>query len=273
VETKVATATSLPEAVEREGFAFVRSATMRDMIAPFGSLDDWSRFADSWNSLELDRYMADGGRYRRRRHAVFGAAADGPIHRKPHQPHVQAPEYNPLHGGVERWFEPIAPEIAEGATMRTILAFCRSFFAGLAASPGARARQPRPAEECVWHVEVHQFRVEARAGEHGRPTPEGLHRDGVDYVLVLLVNRRNIASGVTAIHALDGMRLGHFTLTDPLDAALVDDRRVAHGVTPVESMDPSAPAHRDVLVVTFAGERRSSRLSAISHPPSAQEPA
>ena len=72
---------------------------------------------------------------------------------------------------------------------------------------------------------------------------------------------------------LDGTRLGHFTLTDPLDAALVDDRRVAHGVTPVESIDPSAPAHRDVLVVTFAGERRSSQLSAISHPPSAQEPA
>ena len=55
------------------------------------------------------------------------------------------------------------------------------------------------------------------------PTPEGLHRDGVDYVLVLLVDRQNIASGMTTIHALDGRALGHFTLTDPFDAALVDD--------------------------------------------------
>jgi hypothetical protein len=103
----------------------------------------------------------------------------------------------------------------------------------------------------VWHIEVHQFRIEARYGEAGRPTPEGLHRDGVDYVLVLLVSRRNIASGVTGIHGLDGTPLGQFTLTEPFDAALVDDSRVAHGVTPVEPIDPSQLAYRDVLVVTF----------------------
>ena len=77
---------------------------------------------------------------------------------------------------------------------------------------------------------------------------------GVDYVLVLLVGRRNIASGVTSINRLDGQPLGHFTLTDPFDSALVDDTRVAHGVTPVEAIDPALPAYRDVLVVTFRRE-------------------
>jgi len=126
--------------------------------------------------------------------------------------------------------------------MRTILAFCRSLFGSLA---------PATAK---WHIEVHQFRIEARTGERGQPTPEGVHRDGVDYVLVLLIDRRNITSGVTDIHALGGRPLGHFTLTDPFDTALVDDRRVAHGVTPVEPIDPALPAHRDVLVVTFAAQ-------------------
>jgi hypothetical protein len=183
--------------------------------------------------------MADGGRYRRRRHAVFGAQPGSPIERLTHQPHYQALEYNPLHGGIARWFEPITPEIAAGATLQTVLAFCRQLFETLAG------------RMCPWRIEVHQFRIEARGGEAGRPTPEGLHRDGVDYVLVLLVNRRNIASGTTSIHALDGRALGQFTLTDPLDAALVDDSRVAHGVTPVEAFDLSQPAYRDVLVVTF----------------------
>ena len=68
---------------------------------------------------------------------------------------------------------------------------------------------------------------------------------------MLLVNRRNIGRGTTAIQALDGRLLGSFTLTEPLDAALVEDARVAHGVTPVEAIDPAAPAYRDVLVVTF----------------------
>jgi hypothetical protein len=233
-------ANSLQSSIEREGFAFVQGRAMREVLAPFGPLDDWRTFAESWNDLEVDAYMADGGRYRRRRHAAYGSTREHAIRRKPHRPHIQAPEYNPLHGGIVRWFEPIARQVGDGATMRTILAFCRSLFGSLAPATAG------------WDIEAHQFRIEARTGERGQPTPEGIHRDGVDYVLVLLIDRRNITSGVTDIHALDGRPLGHFTLTEPFDTALVDDRRVAHGVTPVEPIDPALPAYRDVLVVTFA---------------------
>ena len=107
---------------------------------------------------------------------------------------------------------------------------------------------------------MRQFRIEAPLGGEGLPTPEGMHRDGVDFVLVLLVNRANIASGTTSIHAPDGRELGRFTLTFPLDAALVDDARVAHGVTPVKAIDAASPAYRDVLVVTFC-------RAALSGPP------
>ena len=88
---------------------------------------------------------------------------------------------------------------------------------------------------------LHQFRIEARSGEAGQPTPEGMHRDGVDWVLVLLVGRENIKSGETTIYDLAKHPLGSFTLTRPLDAALVDDSRVYHGVTPVEPLDPAHP--------------------------------
>ena len=229
----------LHSSIGNTGFAFVEGAAMRDILLPFGSLADWDAFAASWNRLELDTYMADGGRYRQRRHATFHAPAVGAITRKPHQAHYQSLDYNPIHGGIERWFEPVEEVVANGASLQTILAFCRSAFGGLAPTVSA------------WHVEMHQFRIEARPSEVGRPTPEGLHRDGVDYVLVLLVERENIASGVTTIHGAGGDMLGQFTLTHAFDAAMVDDQRVAHGVTPVEALDPSKPAHRDVLVVTF----------------------
>lgn len=226
-------------AVSGDGFAFVEGSAMRTILEQFGSLADWTAFAESWGHLELDAYMADGGRYRRRRHGVFAATAAGSLTRRPHQAHYQSLDYNPIHGGVERWFEPIDEVLAAGPSLTTILEFGRSTFGGLA---------PLVTD---WHVEVHQFRIEARSAEIGRPTPEGLHKDGVDYVLVLLVNRQNIASGVTRIHGDGGALLGQFTLTSPFDAAIVDDRRVAHGVTPVESIDPAQPAYRDVLVVTF----------------------
>jgi hypothetical protein len=229
----------LTDTIREAGFAFVHAPEMRAALLRAGSLNDWPAFVASWNDLGLDTYMADGGRYRKRRFGVFGArGGDLAIEPGPHQPHYQSRDYNTLNGGIERWFSPILPEIGAGPTMTTILRFCRDLFERLSGAGD-------------WHIEVHQFRIEARRGIEGRPTPEGRHRDGVDHVLVLLVSRRNVQSGMTTIHDLEGRTLGSFTLTDPLDAALVDDQRVLHGVTPVEPVDPSEAGFRDVLVVTF----------------------
>jgi hypothetical protein len=230
----------LVSAIAIDGYAFAHAANMRALLTASVPPTDWAAFAASWNRLEVDGYMADGGRYRRRRHAAYSAAADGSIVRAPHQPHYQSRDYNRLNGGIARWFEPVEDAIGRGDTMTAILTASRGIFEAIA---GRRA----------WHVEVHQFRIEARTGEHGQPTPEGVHRDGVDYVLVLLIERHNIVSGTTTVHALDGRELGSFTLAMPLDAALLDDARVAHGVTPIEPLDANRPAYRDVLVVTWLG--------------------
>ena len=226
------------EALRDSGFLFAQAPEMRARLG--AGLRDWSIFARSWDDLGLDTYMADGGRYRKRRHAAFRAGLDG-IARKPHQPHYQSRDYNALNGGIARWFEPVLESTVETASFQTIMGFCNALFSALTPAP-------------AWHVEVHQFRIEARPGHEGLPTPEGLHQDGVDWVLVLMVGRVNIAEGETSIHGLDRGLLGSFTLREPLDSALVDDHRVFHGVTPVRALDPARPAHRDVLVVTFRRE-------------------
>jgi hypothetical protein len=227
----------LTESIRLAGYAFVEAAEMRTLLEQAGPLTDLPTFAASWDDLGPDTYMADGGRYRKRRHAVFAVSGSG-IVRQPAQPHYQSRDYNALNGGIERWFEPVTQTIGSGPVMTTVLSFCHGLFGRLTAAE-------------AWNVEVHQFRIEARTGEAGQPTPEGMHRDGVDHVLVLLVNRRNIASGVTSVHDPAGHPLGQFTLTEPFDAALVDDARVMHGVTPVAPLDPAQPGYRDVLVVTF----------------------
>jgi hypothetical protein len=235
--------TPISDTIERDGFAFVQAPGMRGLLGE-SELRDWESFAASWNDLGVDTYMADGGRYRRRRFAAYRATPTG-ISRKPHQPHYQSRDYNPLNGGLERWFEPITEAIGRHQVLAAILGTSHSLFDHM--TPPAY----RPE---AWHVELHQFRIEAGPGAAGQPTPEGLHRDGVDWVLVLMIRRENIASGETTIYDLAKRPLGSFTLTRPLDAALVDDSRVYHGVTPVELLDPTCPAYRDVLVVTFRRE-------------------
>lgn len=225
--------------VRREGFAAVPGIAMAAALEQRGPLTDWTAFAASWNDLGLDTYMADGGRYRRRRYGVYAVDPAGDVSREPHQPHYQSRSYNSLNGGIERWFEPILPAIGGGPSMTAVLDVTRRLFSALAPAT------PR------WHVEVHQFRIEAKPDAPGRPTPEGSHRDGVDYVLVLLIKRQNVKSGTTTIHDAKGLLLGSFTLTDAFDAALVDDHRCYHGVTPVEPLDAAQPAYRDVLVVTY----------------------
>ena len=234
------TARSLEVAIEQDGFAFVGHGQMEGLLERFGSLGDWDRFADSWNGLAVDMYLAATGRQRRRRHCVFSAVAGGPILPEPHQPHYQSLHHNPLQGDIERWFEPVLPHIIAHPCLSTILDFSRAVFEHI---------EPTPPPS--WKIEVHQFRIEADARNPGQPTPEGMHRDGVDYVLVLLMDRENVASGTTTIHADDGRELGSFTLTRPLDAALVADARVYHGVTAVTPLDPGLASHRDVLVVTY----------------------
>ena len=229
--------------LDAHGFAHVPADAMRAVLQA-GGLADWDGFAASWADLGMDTYMADGGRYRRRRHAAFSVDADA-IRRKPHQPHYQSRDYNALNGGLARWFEPVTGLVAAHPALRAILRSCHTVFD---ASTDHLTRPPS------WHVELHQFRIEARPGELGQPTPEGLHRDGVDWVLVLLVRRENVASGETSIHDLQRRPRGSFTLTTPMEAAFVDDGRVFHGVTAIEPLVADRPAYRDVLVATFRRE-------------------
>lgn len=181
--------------------------------------------------------MQDGGSYRFRRHGIYSATPTSGVQCEPAQPHYQSLTYNTLNGGIARHFAPIEPVIASGTVLMSALELCRVTFSALA-----------PFYD--WHIEVHQFRIVAGSTET-LPTPEGIHRDGVSFVFMMLVNRVNVCNGETGIDDRDRQPLTHYTLTDPLDSAIVNDERTMHGVTPILAKDPSRQAYRDVLVITF----------------------
>ena len=227
----------LRHTLKTDGHIFTPGAIMQGLLPDTFPID-WPTFAASWSDLGPDRFMADGGRYRKRRHAIF-SLSKGIFAREAHQPHYQSRDYNLLNGGVQRWFDPVTDETAANPAFTALLALCRDFFL------------EGPDLTADWRIETHQFRIEPAPGETGRPTPEGMHRDGVDWVAVILIDRLNVGEGVTAICGPGRQPLGTFTLTDALDAVFLDDHHVLHGVTPIHRLDSTEPGHRDVLVVTF----------------------
>ncbi len=191
---------------------------------------------DSWEALPPDEYLLDGGRYRSRRHGCFiQALPSEELMPVAHRAHWQPTTYNALHGGIERWFEPIETRISRSAVWTTLLQSLGSLFA-----------QVRAVER--WHIEAHQFRIDTASGI-GRPTPEGAHRDGVDFVAVILVHRCNVKGGETRVFDADGPTGIRFTMHEPWTALLMDDARVIHETTPIQP--DGAPAFRDTLVLTF----------------------
>jgi hypothetical protein len=194
------------------------------------------RLAAFWDDLPPDQHLRDGGRYRRRRHGCF--VVDGArIEDVPHRAHWQPVEYNALHGGIERWFEPLAPALVADPAWHGLLR-------GLAGTANALRGRQR------WFVEAHPFRIDTTDGI-GRPTPEGAHRDGVDLVVVLLVSRVNVKGAETRVFDARGPQGVRFTLSEPWSALLLDDERVVHESTPIQPLDPARPAHRDTLVLTY----------------------
>ena len=222
------------------GFVAVEARQFRSLLGE-SAIADWSTFAQSWDHLETDEYMADGGRFRRRRFARFRTAR-GLITREPHGPHFQSRDYNTLNGGIDRWFEPVTDAIAAHPITARLLELCVDVFTKAAPVDPAGA---------AWAIEMHQFRIEPSPHEPGKPTPEGMHRDGVNWVFVGLIARTGVGGGVTGIGDASGNSLGSFMLSDPLDAVFLDDHRVRHGVTPIAILAPGRPSHRDVLVLTF----------------------
>jgi len=222
------------ERLQRAGYAFLTAAEASAALQ--FDIHQSEELHDAWTRLPKDAYLRDGGRYRSRRHGCFVQEfPSGALSAVPRRAHWQPTAYNALHGGLERWFEPIEADVLVAPAWTQLVTSIGFLFA-----------QVRSAEH--WFIEAHQFRIDTASGI-GRPTPEGAHRDGVDFVALILVERQAISGGETRVFDADGPSGVRFTMTEPWSMLLMDDARVIHETTPIQ---PSgASGFRDTLVLTY----------------------
>jgi len=224
----------LDQSLKDSGFALVSAADVRHWLHTDPA--QLEALHTSWDHLPADAYLKDGGRYRRRRHSCFVVDGDT-VQQAPHRAHWQPLEYNALHGGMLRWFEPMDPAVVAMPVWHALLTTVGQAVSAL--------RGPQP-----WYVEAHPFRIDTTDGI-GRPTPEGAHRDGVDAVAVFMLGRHRIKGGESRVFEADGPNGQRFTLTEPWSLLLLDDARVIHESTPIQPLDADALGWRDTLVLTY----------------------
>ena len=236
-------AEALMPRLQSAGYA-VLDAVSVGQLAGIGP-DALQALVADWDDLPPDPHLKDGGRYRCRRHWSFVLDEQDAVHAVPHRAHWQPVAYNALHGGMARWFEPVANATTEAPAWRALMSWLGRVADGL--------REPLPvaseAGPVRWFGEAHQFRIDTASGI-GRPTPEGAHRDGVDLVAVFMIGRTGIKGGETRVFEAQGPHGVRFTLSEPWSVLLLDDARVIHESTPIQSLDMQS-GHRDTLVVTL----------------------
>ena len=225
-------AEELAQTLRSQGYAVASAQTVATISKV--ALENLENLRQYWEDLPRDPYLKDGGRYRFRRHASYEIKGDH-LNLVSHRAHWQSLNYNALHGGIERWFEPIQSALLNDPAWQSLLVGLAKLLSGL-----------KPAS--TWFVEAHQFRIDTADGI-GRPTPEGAHRDGVDFVAVFLLDRVGIKGGETRIFDASGSAGLRFTLAQPWSVLLMNDERMIHESTPIQPLGDYG--YRDTLVLTY----------------------
>lgn len=204
--------------------------------------NDWQNFYRSWANLKRDEFMADHGEYRERRYSVFEYDQEKrALSLGDDQTHYQSKSYNTLNGGVDRVYDAFEPQTITNPVLAGLLSYMLD-----------HVEQAKG--EKNWRIEAHQFRILASPEISGKPTPEGIHQDGVDYAFVAMIDRHNVMGGITKVYARSGKLLNSFKMRRPLDVLHLEDQHVNHYVTPVKPLWDDQPAWRDVLVITFRAQ-------------------
>lgn len=196
----------------------------------------YQAFKASWDNLQPDQYLVDDGAFRLRRYAVL-KWQDASLQTMEAEAHFQSKHYNVLYGGLQRVFAPIEPHILVNDFFKLLIGNTIPLF-------------DRDAM-FTWRVQCHQFRIKTSLSETGKPTPEGIHQDGADYVFIMLLKREGISGGVSELFDANNQRIVSTVLGKEGDAMLLNDKQLWHHVTDIRPDQQSTQGYRDVLVLTF----------------------
>lgn len=201
--------------LSQHGFASVDAAALGIAL----SKDGVESLQEVWTRLPHDPHLPEALSTRRRLHARFTYERQSSrLIRLPHGEYFQSRSANRLYGGRQRRFGPIdQSDLDSNPAIETAISACASAL---------------PVCYSKLHIHCHLMRIVGLPELAGEPSPEGIHRDGFDYVSLHLINRINLDGGQSIVLSDDLMIATAPMLTKPFDTLVLDDRRFLHAALP-----------------------------------------
>jgi hypothetical protein len=221
-----------------KGYSVVR----RDEIVLTHDMETaWETLRAAYPDLPPDEFLPGGLKYRYRRFGRFYfLPMTGELLPLPHVDYFQSKDINKVTGGIVRKFAPLLPEMFENAFLKELIRFDFHQFP-----------LSEEMKRGAWNVDVHLMRVVAERDLPGQPTPEGIHRDGAEFVTVHLAELENVTGGTVGVYDLHEHPLVNFTLETLLDSYFLHDTHVLHDAQPIRAIDTTTRGVRSILTFDY----------------------
>lgn len=224
--------------LEQVGYSLIRAT---ELTIPPELLQAWLSLSIDYADLPVDEYLPNNGKYRFRRYGRFYfLPSTEELHRLPHEDYFQDTDINQVTGGIVRKFAPLRDTTFENPFLHEMIRFDFRHF------PVAEEMKQQP-----WEVHVHLVRVTANADEDGHPTPEGIHKDGAEFVTVHLAELVNAEGGDVSIYDNDKNLLSTHRLNQIMDFYVFEDDRLWHKADPITPKDDKHQAIRSILTFDY----------------------
>jgi hypothetical protein len=189
-----------------------------------------STLQNLFHDIPKDPYIQEGYRYKSLSRCRLNGSQ---IEKQPHTPLFQNKMVNPVHGGRVR----VYPEITNlHYAKEVILLFANTFRI-----------------DYSYEILVQAQRTKCTQEKIGITTPEGFHRDDIDFLAILCVNQYNILGSETQLLDSQGNIIFKQILS-PGEILLINDSQVLHYTSPITLKNPDFNDYgfRDVLIISSA---------------------
>jgi hypothetical protein len=243
----------------RDRAAFVKGADLTRILYAFGSTPaSLARLRHLSENLPPDPTLP----FRRTRSGRFCLDAEaGRAYRTEFQPFIltEGEDFVRHDSGVVRRFAEISDDIQHNATFQALLVFKHLIVSNVEITQ----RPGLDYESGNWICTAFHVRTTTTAEVSGEPALEGVHCDGVDHTMTVLLGCENMTgdSAATRLHDLRERNATRWPAANPqfivsewrhsdfLDTILIVDHERKHSVSSVVREDPSRCAQRDMLVL------------------------